>query len=168
MVKKGTVLGPRNPVTKRGAPRLKPGRKIPPSDLRAERLVLRVHPDLQSILNVRSREKGLSRSQYVERIILGWVRSDPRNPALDMIGKRVSSAVEPAVLKETSPLKFGQLWARFEQVSELILEEAPRKIWFEDDLPPDFFAAADAEARRLLEDDPSPAGAAEGDEPAEE
>lgn len=168
MVKRGTILGKRNPITKTGVPRLKPGRKIPPSDLRAERLVLRVHPDLQAILNVRSREKGLSRSQYVERLILGWVRSDPRNPLLDMIGKRVAKATEPAVLKQSNPLEFGQRWAKFAQVSELLLEESPRKAWFEDELPDDFFAAADAEARRLEEDEPASAGTAEGDDPAGE
>ena len=153
MVKRGTILGPRNPVTKRGVPRLKPGRKIPPADLRAERLVLRVHPDLQTILNVRAREKGISRSTYVEKVILGWLRADPRNPRLDMIGKRVGGATEPAELKQSNPLEFGQRWAKFDQVSQLILEEAPRKEWFEDTLPEDFFAAADAEARRLLDDD---------------
>ena len=168
MVKKGTILGKRNPITKTGVPRQKPGRKIPAADLRAERLVLRVHPDLQAVLNTRAREKGLSRSQYVEKLILGWVRSDPRNPTLDMIGKRVAKAIEPAELKKSNPLAFGQRWAKFEQVSELLLEEPPRKSWFDDDLPEDFFAAADAEARRLEEDNPAPARTADGDEPAGE
>lgn len=156
MVKKGQILGPRGPITKTGTVRLKPGRKVPIEDLRAERLVLRVHPDLQAILNVRAREKGISRSTYVEKVILGWVRSDPRNPQLDMIGKKVAKSIEPAELKRTNPLAFGQKWAKFEQVSELILEEPPKKSWFEEELPEDFFYVAREEERRLVEEPPVP------------
>jgi hypothetical protein len=139
MVKKGEKLGPRGELTKDGRPRQPPGRKPPPPDIRGERLVLRVHPDVIEILTRRARERGVSRSQYVERLVLGWIKADPRNPTLDAIGKRTPKAVQPADLKRLSPHVFGQRWARFEQISDLLLEETPKKSWLDEELPADFW-----------------------------
>lgn len=134
MVKKGQKLGPRNPITKTGQPRQLPGRKAPPSeDLRGDRLVMRVHPHLQEILKVRAREKGMSRSAYVESIVIGWAAADPRNPKIDSIGKFDPRAPSPAELQLKTPLRFAERWARFVQISELILGVPPPRAWFEAD-----------------------------------
>ncbi|MDO9441176.1 MAG: hypothetical protein Q7T73_09830 [Beijerinckiaceae bacterium] len=59
-----------------------------PGDLRSERLVVRIHPDLMGILVQRSRELGLNRSTFVEKILIGWaVQSEGAD--LDGIGKHV-------------------------------------------------------------------------------
>lgn len=59
----------------------------PLEDLRSERLVQRIHPDLMSVILQRSREAGFTRSQYVERILIQYANS-VEGAELDAIGKR--------------------------------------------------------------------------------
>lgn len=138
MVKRGQILGPRPDVNRDGSPRKKPGKKIPRSDLRADRLVLRVHPDLQSILTLRARETGVSRSTYAERVLLGWANADPRNPKVDSIGKFDPRAPSPADAQRANNLRFAERWAKFAQLSEQLLGVPPKREWFEQD-PADFW-----------------------------
>lgn len=151
MVKKGQILGPRGPLRADGTPRKKPGKKVPRSDLRADRLVLRVHPDLQSVLTLRARETGVSRSTYCERVILGWANADPRNPKLDSIGKFDPKAPAPADALKANNLRFAERWHRFVQLSESLLGVPPKKEWFEQP-PEEFWPEPDEEeAERMAE-----------------
>jgi hypothetical protein len=74
------------------APEPAPGRRTgrtpgPVEDLRSERLVQRIHPDLMSAIMQRAREAGFSRSLYVERILVQFMNS-MEGAELDAIGKR--------------------------------------------------------------------------------
>src|ERR1700688_139101 len=70
-----------------------------PEEVRTERLTLRVHPDLMEILTARARERGVSRSQYIEKLLIGWTNADPRNVKVDSIGKIISDAADPATMR---------------------------------------------------------------------
>jgi hypothetical protein len=129
MVNKGQILGPRPAVNKNGSPRKRPGKNVPADEIRAERLVLRVHPDLQDMLTMLARERGISRSQYVERILLGWLSADPRNPKLDAIGKKVAGAQSPHDLYRSNGRKFGEKWAKFSQLSTMLLGQPALDEW---------------------------------------
>jgi len=150
MVKKGQILGPRPEVNRDGTPRKRPGRAVPRDDLRSERLVLRIHPDLMEIIATRSREKGVSRSAYVESVVLGWANSDPRNPRVDGIGKFDPKAPSPGAAAEADHLKFAERWARFVHVSELILGTPPKREWFEQD-PNEFWPDGSGDGARFDE-----------------
>jgi hypothetical protein len=61
-----------------------------PADLRSDRLVVRIHPDLMSELIEASREQGISRSLFVERVLLTFLNSrrpDGHPQRLDRIGR---------------------------------------------------------------------------------
>lgn len=59
-----------------------------PGDVRTLRLEQRVHPHMMSVLDQRSREYGLSRSQFIERILVDYLNSHER-AQLDAIGRWV-------------------------------------------------------------------------------
>lgn len=81
MVKK--PLPPKDPPPGRRTGRI----PLPAGDLRSERLVQRIHPDLMSAIMQRAREAGFSRSLYVERILIQFMNS-MEGAELDAIGKR--------------------------------------------------------------------------------
>jgi len=83
------------------------------------------------VLTIRAREKGLTRSAYVEQLLVGWVRLDPRNRRVDMIGKYVEGAADPEDVKKRSPLSFAERWAKFSSASQLLLGAPPPPDWFE-------------------------------------
>lgn len=62
-----------------------------PSDVRTFRLAQRVHPDLMSVLDQRSREYGLTRSQFIERILVDYLNTH-EHAQLDVIGRWVPNA----------------------------------------------------------------------------
>jgi hypothetical protein len=132
MVKEATTRKQRPPVNKDGSMRRKPGKKPSPGDVRTDRLVLRTHPDLMDVLTIRAREKGLTRSAYVEQLLVGWVRLDPRNRRIDMIGKYVQDAPDPEDVKKRSPLSFAERWQKFSSASQLLLGAPPPSDWFDD------------------------------------
>lgn len=57
-----------------------------PLDVRTKRLAQRVHPHLMSVLDQRSREYGITRSQFVERILVDYCNAD-EGAQLDPIGR---------------------------------------------------------------------------------
>ena len=121
-----------------GTPRGKPGKPPRPGEVRSDRLIMRMHPDLLGILSERAREKGLTRSQYVEQILIGWVRLDPRNRRIDMIGKYVQGAPDPADVKKRSAFSFADRWSKFATASRLLLGALPPSEWVDDgNGPPD-------------------------------
>lgn len=62
-----------------------------PADVRTLRLAQRVHPHLMSVLDQRSREYGLTRSQFIERIIIDYLNAH-EHAQLDLIGRWVPDA----------------------------------------------------------------------------
>lgn len=124
---------PRSAVVRGHLPRKKPGPVADPASARSDRLVLRTHPDLMSILTARAEERGISRSQYIEKILIGWCNLDPRNRRLDLNGKLVEGAPRPKELREKSPLAYAERWQRFASASDLILGSSPPREWFDVD-----------------------------------
>jgi len=96
-------------------------------DVRAERLTMRVHPDLMRILDMRAKERNLSRSAYIESILIGWCRADPRNPKLDPRGKFVEGAPSPLEQMNSNSFAWGQRFMRFSQAYHILMgTEAPQ------------------------------------------
>jgi hypothetical protein len=57
-----------------------------PLDVRTKRLAQRVHPHLMSVLDQRSREYGITRSQFIERILVDYCNAH-EGAQLDPIGR---------------------------------------------------------------------------------
>lgn len=74
--------------------------------------MMRVHDDLLKLLDVRARERGESRSRFIEKLILAFLEADPRNPRLDPVGRINPDAPAP-ISKAGEPLKFGAAWSRW-------------------------------------------------------
>lgn len=62
-----------------------------PGDVRTMRLAQRVHPHLMAVLDQRSREYGITRSQFIERILVDYLNQHERCQ-LDAIGRWVVQA----------------------------------------------------------------------------
>ena len=83
-------------------------------------------------LSLRASEAGLSRSAYIERLLINWLRADPRNPRLDNMGKLVSSTgPTPFDARTAEPLRVAERWQRFSQAHELIFGQNAPRDWFE-------------------------------------
>src|ERR1700681_4607533 len=78
----------------------------PPEDVRTERLVVRMHPDLVESLTERAKVYGVSRSQYVERILIGYLNMQEGQKPLDGIGRYLKSPAAIEAMK-TGP---GDEW----------------------------------------------------------
>lgn len=57
-----------------------------PLDVRTKRLAQRIHPHLMSVLDQRSREYGITRSQFIERILVDYCNAY-EGGQLDPIGR---------------------------------------------------------------------------------
>ncbi len=98
---------------------------------RSERITLRAHDDLLKLLSLRADESGVSRSHYIERLLIRWLTADPRNPQLDAMG-RVKPGTTPYDLRTRDPLKTASRWQQFSTAHELLFGMHPPKDWFED------------------------------------
>jgi hypothetical protein len=114
-------------------PKRRPGKPPRPGEVRTEKLVMRVHPDLMAVLTERAREKGETRSAYVEKLLVGWVRLDPRNRRVDMIGKYVEDAPDPRDPKRMSSFGYHERWRKFNNASRLLLGAPPPSDWLPDE-----------------------------------
>jgi hypothetical protein len=124
----------RGAVKKDGStPKRKPGKPPRPGEVRTEKLVMRVHPDLMALLTERAREKGETRSAYVEKLLVGWVRLDPRNRRVDMIGKYVEDAPDPRDPKRMASFGYHERWRKFSSASRLLLGAPPPSDWLPDE-----------------------------------
>ncbi len=117
----------------KGTGRRSPRKTVDAGDTRGERLVLRVHSDLMEVLTERARERGITRSAYVEQLLIGWVRLDPRNRRLDMIGKYVPDAPDPRDPKRMSTFGYHERWRKFSLASRLLLGAPPPSDWLPDE-----------------------------------
>lgn len=124
--------------------RAKPGPRVAEEDVKHERLTLRVHSDLIKILQKRADERNMSRSAYVEELLVAWVQSDPRNPKIDSKGKRVENAPHPFELMNQNSMLFGAKWARFNQLYALLFDQSAPAKWVAE--PQDHWFGQDDEA----------------------
>jgi hypothetical protein len=112
--------------------RRKPGpAKRGDDENRSTRITLRAHDDLMRLLTLRADEAGVSRSHYIERLLIRWLTADPRNPKLDAMG-RISPGPTPYDLRAKDPLKTADRWQRFSTAHELLFGMAPPRDWFEE------------------------------------
>ncbi|MCG2643766.1 MULTISPECIES: hypothetical protein [Bradyrhizobium] len=114
--------------------RAKPG---PPKrtneENRSERITLRAHDDLMRILTLRADESGFSRSHYIERILIAYLRLDPRNPNFDAMGRFKKSGTMPFDLFHNDKARVGERWAKFSTVHENLFGMAPPRDWLDDE-----------------------------------
>lgn len=84
----------------------KPGN---PEDLKSVRLVMRAHPDLVDALTERGRLYGVSRTEYVERILISYLNLQDGQRPLDWSGRYVRSDVAAKIAQQRP----GDAWAAF-------------------------------------------------------
>ncbi|MGY3356276.1 hypothetical protein ACVWZK_002939 [Bradyrhizobium sp. GM0.4] len=97
---------------------------------RGGRLMVRIHPDLLELLSLRAAERGESRARFMERIIVGFLRADPRNPKMDPAG-RIDPAAPPPI--KADPIRYGAAWSRWEQLNEQMFSFRPPADWLDDE-----------------------------------
>jgi hypothetical protein len=132
MAKKSLVPPPLpRPVRKKG---------VGGAEAREDRIMMRMHPDLVRMIDIRSRERGESRSRFVERLVVAFLKADPRNPKLDAVG-RVDPDAPPPLSKAGEPMKFAERWTTFKRLNDELLgfriqdefldDEAGHALWEE-------------------------------------
>lgn len=99
---------------------------------RSARITLRAHDDLMRLLTLRADEAGVSRSHYIERLLIRWLVADPRNPALDAMGRIKPATATPYDLRSKDPLKTASRWQQFSTAHELLFGMQPPRDWFEE------------------------------------
>ncbi|CUT14517.1 hypothetical protein BF49_5597 [Bradyrhizobium sp.] len=116
----------------------RPGRvRGPPGpDARDHRMMMRMHSGLVSLLDVRSRDRGESRSRFIEKILIAYLAADPRNPRLDAVGRLLDDG--PAVSRAGEPVKFGAAWSRWVALNEILFDWKPGDAQRDED-PADLF-----------------------------
>ncbi|PZA13865.1 hypothetical protein DNX69_00010 [Rhodopseudomonas palustris] len=139
------------PVQKKSQAPPRPGRQARPDDVRSARLILRAHPDLMKILTVRARAAGVSRSRYVERLLVAWLNADPRNPRMDAVGK-ILGGFGQARYAAMSTLSKAERWTRYSAAHAAIFGVPLPEAEFED---PSLWWD---EAKKLVEGDDEDAG----------
>lgn len=128
-----TTRGPIK-ISKGGLPRAVPrprGRSSTPGKTKDARVIMRVHPDLSALIDIRAQENGLNRSAYVERILVAWMQIDPRNQRIDESGIFVPGLVSPYEFKALDPRKFNQRWLKFAEVYEAMFGSPPPATWLD-------------------------------------
>lgn len=86
---------------------------------REGRLVTRMHQPLLDLVDIRARERGESRSRYIERLLVAYLSADPRNPRLDPHGRILTDG--PPISKAGDPVRFGAAWSRWVALNENLL-----------------------------------------------
>ncbi|WP_038965555.1 hypothetical protein [Bradyrhizobium diazoefficiens] len=110
------------------------------SDTREDRLMMRMHEELVLLLNKRSAEAGESRSRYIEKILVGFLRADPRNPRIDSFG-RLDPTAPPPLSTRNDPMKFGEKWSLWKDLNVRLGLPAPLDELVEDDTGYNMWAA---------------------------
>ena len=103
------------------------------SEAKANRLTLRMHPDILEILSIRAAERGVSRSHLVEQLLVGMMKADPRNPRMDAVGRIISDAETPLALRERSPVQLADRWRKFATAHEIVIGAPPSQDWLDDE-----------------------------------
>ena len=119
-------------LTKAGFPALKRGPKFRPDMRRTNRLIMRVHPDLMDLFDLRAEERGMTRSKLVESILVGFLKADPRNPKISPIGQIDMTAPTPEEVRDDNPHRFAERWQRFIAACTAVLGSPPPVDWFDE------------------------------------
>ncbi|MCA6098169.1 hypothetical protein [Bradyrhizobium australafricanum] len=123
------------PKRDRKAPTRKKG-GVSTEGLRDGRLVMRVQQSLNDLVDIRARERGESRSRFIERLLVAFLQADPRNPELDAWGRVLTDG--PTLSKAHDAVRFGAAWAKFVALNESLLGFKPPDRWLDE--PSDFVA----------------------------
>jgi hypothetical protein len=127
MIKKPSTPPARTPL-----PRARPGPKpASPENARDFRLMMRFHPDLIEMLDIRARERGETRTRMIERILVSFLKADPRNPKMDAAG-RIQADADPPASRAGDPMRFGAAWARWVTLNDMLLGFRPPDDWIDD------------------------------------
>ncbi len=110
----------------------KTGAASAPGDAKTDRIIMRVHPDLLELIDARAREKDLTRSKYLNQVLVGWSNSDPRNPKLDAAGRRIVTATDPRQSQLFKPFSFAERWQRYVAAHNAIFGHPPPASWFDE------------------------------------
>ncbi|MGY4509142.1 hypothetical protein [Bradyrhizobium sp. USDA 3650] len=95
-----------------------------PDARRSYRFVMRMNPDLADVLDLLADESGLSRSLFVERVLISFVNQDPRIQ-LNHIGRKVDT-MPTGPAPPGSLASFGAQWRRWHAMKHDVLgEDAP-------------------------------------------
>ena len=98
--------------------------------IRSDRLMMRMHQDLVKLLDARSAEAGESRSRYIEKLLIAFLRLDPRNPKMDPWG-RIDATAPPPI--KTDKIIFGEKWSRWKDINERLLGFRVPDEWLDDE-----------------------------------
>lgn len=99
--------------------------------IRSDRLMMRMHEDLVKLLDARSKESGESRSRYIEKLLIAFLKLDPRNPRMDPWGRIDAEAPPP--LQKPDPIKYGERWHKWVDMNERLLGFRVPNEWLEDE-----------------------------------
>jgi hypothetical protein len=102
--------------------------------LRDGRLVMRVQQSLNDLVDIRAKERGESRSRFIERLLVAFLQADPRNPKLDPWGRILTDG--PPISKTGDPARFGAAWARWVALNDQLLGFRIPDSWMDE--PADF------------------------------
>lgn len=123
-----------------------PGRGQPPkgSATKSGRLLMRVHPDLLPLIDVHAKERAMTRSQFVEQMLVGFLRLDPRAPRINAFGQleprpegtpppvQVRPGSFPRPATPPNPNLFLRRWDDFRRASEMVTGHVPSDSLIED------------------------------------
>jgi hypothetical protein len=70
--------------------------------MRSERLVLRIHSDLMHALTFRSKQHGMTRSMFIEKILIGYMNANEA-AGLDGLGRRMTYDPEGPAFQHVGP-----------------------------------------------------------------
>jgi hypothetical protein len=98
-------------MTNKPIPRGRSGGRKPgnPDEMKTGRIVMRAHQDLVDALTERGRIYGVSRTEYIERILISYLNLQEGQRPLDWSGRYVKTQVAAAIAKQTP----GDAWAAF-------------------------------------------------------
>lgn len=99
--------------------------------IRSDRLMMRMHEDLVLLLDARSKEAGESRSRYIEKLLIAFLKLDPRNPRMDAWGRIDAEAPPP--LQKPDTIRFGERWHKWVDMNERLLGFRVPNEWLEDE-----------------------------------
>lgn len=134
MVKDSKYKPPRSVLPRPKRDRTKATLKRAPvlEEIRADRLMMRMHSDLVKLLDARAREAGESRSRFIEKLLVAFLRLDPRNPRIDPWGRIDPDAPPP--IRTINPHLFGEKWGKFKRIYELLGFNPPPDEWLDDEI----------------------------------
>lgn len=84
------------------------------------------------VIDLRAAERGLSRSAFVELVMVGFLSSDPRNPKISAIGRIDRTQPTPLQQRKASPHKFAERWQRFTMAHQALFGTPPSTDWLDD------------------------------------